>query len=73
MKETENHCSDVLKKVEEQIMWVAEKAVKNKEKRDEKWERKRSSVYQIRILLKKGLLPIETVREVITNILNQLP
>jgi len=73
MKETENHCSDVLKKVEEQIMWVAEKAVKNKEKRVEKWERKRSSVYQIRILLKKGLLPIETVREVITNILNQLP
>jgi len=73
MKETENHCSDVLKKVEEQIMWVDKDAVNNKEKRVEKWERKRSSVYQIRILLKKGLLPIETVREVITNILNQLP
>jgi len=73
MKETENHCSDVLKKVEEQIMWVDKDTVNNKEKRVEKWERKRSSVYQIRILLKKGLLPIETVREVITNILNQLP
>ena len=73
MNETDKYCSDTLKKVEEQIMWVAEKAVKNKEKRVEKWERKRSSVYQIRILLKKGLLPIETVREVITNILNQLP
>jgi len=54
-------------------MWDVKDTVNNKEKRVEKWERKRSSVYQIRILLKKGLLPIETVREVITNILNQLP
>ena len=73
MNETDKYCSDVLKKVEEQIMWVDKDTVNNKEKRVEKWERKRSSVYQIRILLKKGLLPIETVREVITNILNQLP
>ena len=73
MNETNDYCTDTLKKVEEQIMWVDKDAVNNKEKRVEKWERKRSSVYQIRILLKKGLLPIETVREVITNILNQLP
>jgi len=73
MKETENHCSDVLKKVEEQIMWVDKDAVNNRDKRLEKWESRRNSVYQIRILLRKELLPEETARGIITNILNQLP
>ena len=73
MKETENHCSDVLKKVEEQIMWVDKDAVNNRDKRLEKWESRRNSVYQIRELLRKELLPEETARGIITNILNQLP
>ena len=73
MKETENHCSDVLKKVEEQIMWVDKDAVNNRDKRLEKWESRRNSVYQIRELLRKGLVPISIVKQITTNINNQLP